>query len=59
PLHAISNSILACAEEEPPIAINLVHPRPTPWTMLMRPVADVVFEHKITRDPLHLIPFLE
>ncbi|OJA19115.1 hypothetical protein AZE42_09226 [Rhizopogon vesiculosus] len=25
--------------------------------MLMRPVAGAVFEHKITRDPLHLVPF--
>jgi len=50
---------VAFAEEEPPIAVNLVHPRPIPWTALMRPVADAICDRKVTKDPLPLIPFSE
>ncbi|KAG2103392.1 putative aminoadipate reductase [Suillus discolor] len=61
PTHAVSNAILdvAFAKEEPPIAVNLVHPRPVAWGTLMRPVADAIFERKITSAPLPLIPFSE
>jgi len=50
---------VAFAEEEPSIAINLVHPRPVAWKTLMQPVADAIFKHKITSAPLPLIPFSE
>ncbi|KAG2133342.1 putative aminoadipate reductase [Suillus clintonianus] len=61
PTYAVSNAILdvAFAEEEPPIAINLVHPRPVAWKTLMRPVADAIFERKITSVSLPFIPFSE
>ncbi|KAG1819054.1 uncharacterized protein BJ212DRAFT_1567944 [Suillus subaureus] len=61
PTHAVSNAILdvAFAEEEPSIAVNLVHPRPVAWGALMRPVADAIFERRITSVPLPLIPFSE
>lgn len=61
PTDAASNAILdvAFAEEEPPIVMNLVHPRPVAWGTLMRPVADAIFERRITSVPLPLIPFLE
>ncbi|KAG1898169.1 uncharacterized protein F5891DRAFT_956098, partial [Suillus fuscotomentosus] len=61
PPHAVSNAILdvAFAEEEPPIAVNLVHPRPTVWKTLMQPIADALVEHKATSYPLPLVPFSE
>ncbi|KAG2145295.1 putative aminoadipate reductase [Suillus bovinus] len=61
PPHAISNSILdvAFAKEEPPIVMNLVHPRPTAWNMLIQPMADALVEHKVTSYPLPLVPFSE
>ncbi|KAG2047412.1 putative aminoadipate reductase [Suillus hirtellus] len=61
PPHAVSNAILdvAFAEEEPPIAVNLVHPRPTAWKMLMQPIADALVKRKVTSYPLPLVPFSE
>ncbi|KAG2119415.1 putative aminoadipate reductase [Suillus clintonianus] len=59
PPHAVSIAILdvAFAEEEPPIVVNLVHPRPIAWGAVMRPVAQAIAEHKITSVPLPLVPF--
>jgi hypothetical protein len=48
---------VAFAEAEPPIAVNLVHPRPIAWKTLMQPVADRIFELKITSNPIALAPF--
>ncbi|KAG2093538.1 putative aminoadipate reductase [Suillus discolor] len=61
PPHAISNAILdvAFAEEEPSIAVNLVHPKPTAWKALIQPIADALVEHKVTSHPLPLVPFSE
>ncbi|KAG2117013.1 putative aminoadipate reductase [Suillus discolor] len=61
PAHAVSNAILdvAFAEEKPPIAVNLVHPRPTAWKTLMQPIADALVERKVTSYPLPLVPFSE
>jgi len=61
PPHAVSNTILdvAFAEQEPPVAVNVVHPRPIAWNALMRPVSDAIFEHKVMSNPLPLIPFSE
>ncbi|KAG2364532.1 putative aminoadipate reductase [Suillus spraguei] len=61
PPHAISNAILdvAFAEEEPPIVMNLVHPRPVVWRALIEPIADALVERKVTSHPLPLVPFSE
>jgi hypothetical protein len=61
PPHAVSDAILdvTFAEQEPPVAVNLVHPRPIAWKALMQPVADAIFERKVTSDPLPLVPFSE
>ncbi|KAG1821117.1 acetyl-CoA synthetase-like protein [Suillus subaureus] len=61
PPHAISNAILdvAFADEEPPIAVNLVHPRPVAWRTLIQPVADALVERKVTSYPLLLVSFSE
>ncbi|KAG2046459.1 hypothetical protein BDR06DRAFT_1037076 [Suillus hirtellus] len=61
PPHAISNAVLdvAFAEEEPPIVVNLVHPRPTTWKTLMQPIMDALVECKVTSYLLPLMPFSE
>lgn len=61
PPHAVSNAILdvAFAEEEPPVVVNLVHPRPIAWGTVMRPVANAIAEYKVTRVPLPVVPFSE
>ncbi|OAX31791.1 putative aminoadipate reductase [Rhizopogon vinicolor AM-OR11-026] len=61
PPHVVSNAILdvAFAEQEPPIAVNLVHPRPIAWKTLMQPIADTMVECKITSTSLPLVPFSE
>ncbi|KAG2145394.1 male sterility protein-domain-containing protein [Suillus bovinus] len=61
PPHAVSNAILdvAFAEEEPPIVVDLRHPRPVVSTMLIQSIADALFERKITSYPLPLVPFSE
>ncbi|KAG1750096.1 putative aminoadipate reductase [Suillus lakei] len=61
PPHAVSNAILdvAFAEEGPPIAVNLVHPRPIAWRTLMQPIGDALFERKVTGNPLPLVSFSE
>jgi len=61
PPQAISNAILdvAFAKEEPPIVMNLVHPRPTAWRNLMQPIADAMVAHKVTSHPLPFVSFSE
>ncbi|KAG1762918.1 hypothetical protein EV702DRAFT_1248408 [Suillus placidus] len=57
PPHAISNAILdvAFAEEEPPIAVNLVHPRSIAWRTLIQPVGDALVERKVTSYSVPLV----
>jgi len=50
---------VAFAEEEPPVVVNIVHPRPTAWNGLVQSIADAMFERKITGILLPLIPFSE
>jgi hypothetical protein len=50
---------VAFAKVEPPIAVNLVHPRPIAWKTLMQPVADRILELKITSNSIPLVPFSE
>ena len=48
---------MAFAEAEPPTAVNLVHPRPVAWKILMQPVVDRIFKLNITSNPMPLAPF--
>ncbi|KAH0833866.1 putative nonribosomal peptide synthetase [Lanmaoa asiatica] len=59
PPHAVSDTILdvAFADEKPPIAVNVVHPRPIAWNALMQPISEVVYQKRLTSSPLPLIPF--
>ncbi|KAI5990800.1 putative aminoadipate reductase [Pisolithus marmoratus] len=57
PMDAVSGAILdvALSDEEPPIAVNLVHPRPVEFESIMRPISDALFEKNITRERLPLL----
>ena len=61
PTDAVSGAILdvALGEDEPPILINVVHPRPVEWEALMKPISDALFAKNITREPLPLVPSAE
>ena len=61
PPHAVSDAILdiAFADEEPPIAANLVHSRPVTWASLMQSIRDTLYQRHLTSSPLPLIPFSE
>jgi len=61
PTDAVSGAILdvALGKDKPPIAINVVHPRPVEWEALMKPISDALFAKNITREPLPLIPSAE
>ncbi|KAH0833861.1 putative aminoadipate reductase [Lanmaoa asiatica] len=61
PPHAVSDAILdvAFADEEPPIAVNLVHPRPITWESLMQSISEAVYKKHLTSSPLPLIPFTQ
>ncbi|KAI6156288.1 putative aminoadipate reductase [Pisolithus thermaeus] len=56
PMDAVSGAILdvALSDEEPPIVVNLVHPRPVEFEALMKPISDALFEKNITRERLAL-----
>ncbi|KAI6117048.1 hypothetical protein EDD16DRAFT_1708011 [Pisolithus croceorrhizus] len=57
PMDAVSGAILdvALSDDEPPIMVNLVHPRPVEFEALMKPVSDALFEKNITRERLPLV----
>ncbi|KAI6138696.1 putative non-ribosomal peptide synthetase [Pisolithus thermaeus] len=57
PMNAVSGAILdvALSGDEPPIVVNLVHPRPVEFEALMRPISDALFGKNITRERLPLV----
>ncbi|KIM56982.1 hypothetical protein SCLCIDRAFT_1219816 [Scleroderma citrinum Foug A] len=57
PTDAVSGTILdvALGEDEPPIMINVVHPRPVEWEALMKTIGDALFAKNVTREPLPII----
>ncbi|KIJ18039.1 hypothetical protein PAXINDRAFT_97557 [Paxillus involutus ATCC 200175] len=59
PPHAVSDAILdvAFAQDEPPIAVNLVHPRPVEWVSLMKPINIALYQKNLTPELLPLVPF--
>ena len=50
---------IALGEDEPPLTINVVHPRPVEWEALMKPISDTLFARNITAEPLPLVPSAE
>ncbi|KAL4071516.1 hypothetical protein V8B97DRAFT_1960480 [Scleroderma yunnanense] len=61
PTDAVSGAILdvALGDNQPPTAINLVHPRPVEWEALMKPISKALTAKNITTEPLPLIPAAE
>ncbi|KAL4077414.1 putative aminoadipate reductase [Scleroderma citrinum] len=61
PTDAVSGAILdvALGDNQPPTAINLVHPRPVEWEALMKPISKALTAKNITVEPLPLIPAAE
>ncbi|KAF8835574.1 putative aminoadipate reductase [Paxillus ammoniavirescens] len=59
PPHAVSAAILdvAFAQNEPPIVVNLVHPRPVEWVSLMKPISSTLYQKNLTSELLPLVPF--
>ncbi|KAI6017888.1 hypothetical protein EDC04DRAFT_2607953 [Pisolithus marmoratus] len=57
PVDAVSGVILdvALSDKEPPIVMNLVHPRPVKFEAVMKPISDALFEKNITRERLPLL----
>ncbi|KAF8054252.1 putative aminoadipate reductase [Lyophyllum atratum] len=58
PMHAVSKAILdvAFAEEQPPVVLNLVHPRPVGWNAVIEAIQEVLEEGSA---PLRVLPFPE
>ncbi|KAF9064552.1 hypothetical protein BDP27DRAFT_1405295 [Rhodocollybia butyracea] len=62
PINAIAKAILdvGFAEEDPPLAINLVHPHPVPWSSLMGSIRNaLIIAKQLPSDALKMVPFPE
>ncbi|KAJ4469195.1 putative aminoadipate reductase [Lentinula aciculospora] len=60
PLDAIAEGILdvAFTKDDPPVAINLVHPQPVSWTTVMEAIRAFLISVKgLPSDALPLVPF--
>jgi hypothetical protein len=59
PFDAVSQAILdvAFSKEALPRALNLVHPRPTPWHNIITAASDNLVKNEITKDRLPLVNF--
>jgi hypothetical protein len=60
-MHAVSKAILdvAFSDEQPPIALNIVHPRPVEWSTVMRNVREGLLAAQVSSETLPLVPFEE
>lgn len=61
PAHAVSAAILdvAFAQAPPSLALNVVHPRPHPWSAVIQSISDALCQAGATPDALPLVPFGE
>ncbi|KAF7980198.1 hypothetical protein HWV62_39287 [Athelia sp. TMB] len=61
PMHTVSQAILdvAFAEERPPMALNIVHPRPSSWSYIVQSISDALQHEGVIEEPLPLVPFTE
>ncbi|KAF9073069.1 hypothetical protein BDP27DRAFT_1289576 [Rhodocollybia butyracea] len=60
PTNTISRAILdiGFAEENPPMAINLVHPHPVPWSSLMESIREsLIIAKHLPYDALRMVSF--
>ena len=60
-MHVVSKAILdvAFSEKQPPIALNIVHPRPVEWSTVVRDVREALLAAKVGSEALPLVPFEE
>jgi len=60
-MHAVSKAILdvAFSDEQPPIALNIVHPKPDEWSTVMGDVRNALLAAKVSSEALPLVPFGE
>lgn len=58
-MQAVSNAILdvAFSQEQPSIAVNLVHPQPITWSSMISAIGDALMRENVTSTPLPLLPF--
>ncbi|KZP08006.1 hypothetical protein FIBSPDRAFT_939222 [Athelia psychrophila] len=56
PMHIVSQAILdvAFADAKPRIALNIVHPRPSPWTSIVNSISEALQLEGVSSEPLPL-----
>ncbi|KAF7968306.1 hypothetical protein HWV62_2396 [Athelia sp. TMB] len=61
PVHTVSQVIIdvTFAKESPISALNLVHPKPTSWSTILKYLSDALYHTGVTSHALPLVPFLE
>ena len=60
-MDVVSQAILdvALSNQAPTIALNIVHPKPSRWSTIVRSVADALHHTGVTREVVPLLPFHE
>jgi hypothetical protein len=58
---AVGGAILdvALGDGSPELALNVVHPRPIAWTVMIEAAADELVRREVTRDRLPRVPMSE
>jgi hypothetical protein len=60
-MHAVSKAMLdvGFTEAQPPVVLNIVHPRPVEWPTITRDVNDALLAANVTTDILPMVPFAQ
>ena len=60
-MHAVSKAMLdvGFAEAQPPVVLNIVHPRPVEWPTITRDVNDALLAANVTTHILPMVPFAQ
>ena len=60
-MNVVSQAILdvALSSQVPTIALNIVHPRPSQWSTIIRAIGDALHHAGVTQEIIPLIPFSE
>ncbi|KAF7965726.1 hypothetical protein HWV62_42156 [Athelia sp. TMB] len=61
PMDVVSQAVLdvALSSQVPTIALNIVHPRPSQWSTIIRTIGDALHHAGVTQEVVPLIPFGE
>ncbi|KAF5372278.1 hypothetical protein D9757_009652 [Collybiopsis confluens] len=60
PMDAVSDALLdvGFSTERPPMAVNVVHPRPVPWTSVVQKLRTILIREKqLAPDALRIVPY--